>query len=170
MLSRSSPGRRRIDESAMSLSFPPHRPAPEPPPAAWEQEAWFQALPAEQRAEYVREHRARHARLAHLVDRERKLGWIDAAQFAALFALADVLTRNSSVSTVLLALPVGCVLGYTSSRLAWNEVLTGALALAAFFVFELVTRMGLSGNQMFLCVPVGFIAVWLAWRRDDRGM
>jgi hypothetical protein len=154
----------------MGLFFPHRRPAPRPPTAAWEQEAWFQALPADQRAEYVREHRAKHERLAQLVDRERKIGLVDAAQFAALFALADVLSRNSSASTMLLALLVGGIVGYVSSRLGWNEVLTGALALAVFFVFELVSRMGLSGTQMFLCVPVGFTSVWLAWRRDDRGM
>jgi hypothetical protein len=154
----------------MPVSLPRRRPAPDPPPAAWESEAWFQALPAEQRAEYVREHRAKLGRLAELVDREKKIGLVDAAQFAVLFTLADVLTRNSSAITILLALLVGGVVGYLSSRLGWNEVVTGALALAVFFVFELVSRMGLSGTQMFLCVPVGFTSVWLAWRREDRGM
>jgi hypothetical protein len=152
------------------MEWPRRRPAPEPPPAAWEQETWFLALPVDERTEYLREHRARHERFALLIEREKKRGLVDAAHFAALFALADLLTRNSSAISLLLVPLVGGVIGFVSSRLAWNEVLTGALTLAAFFVLELVTRNGLSGTQMFVCVPVGFTAVWLTWRRDDRGM
>ncbi len=72
-------------------------------------------MPAEQRAEFVREHHAKLARLAQLVDREQKIGLVDAAQFAVLFTLADVLSRSSSASTILLAFLVGSVLGYVSS-------------------------------------------------------
>jgi hypothetical protein len=141
---------------------------PPPPTPAWESEAWFLALPADQREEYLREHRAKHARFHALVAAEQRLGWIDALQMGVLFVAADIVSKHFDAITIAVALFLGAIVGFASCRLRVNEVATGGIALAAFIVFQMTTRKGLTPMQMFVFFPFGFAAAWLAWRRENR--
>jgi hypothetical protein len=127
-------------------------------------------LPDAERAKYVREHRAKHARMHELVGQEQKREWISALQMGLVLAGADIVSAHGSSVTIVLALVVGAALGWASMRLSANEVVTGATTLGVFFVLELITRRGVSATQLFVCFPVGFIAAWLTWRRQDHGI
>lgn len=157
-----------VDHQAVVLPFRRQPTIPPPPAPAWESEAWFLALPADERAKYVREHRAKHERFHALVAAEKRLGWIDALQMALLFVVADVLSKRFDALTVTFALILSAMIGFASARLRANEVVTGGIALAVFIAFQVTTRQGLQPMQMFVFFPFGSAAAWLAWRRENR--
>jgi hypothetical protein len=132
------------------------------------QEPWFRALPLDRRDELVREWRARNRRAVELSQTAQRRVWIEMAQTAAVFAVADLICPRRSVFTVLVLVVCGALCGLIGNRAEMGQVRSGAIGLAVFFVTELVMRNGLSAMHLFVCFPLGCACAYLGWRRTER--
>jgi hypothetical protein len=129
---------------------------------------WFEALPAERRAEFERSHREGLRRDDLLARQSRRRVARDVLQTTLLFLVADQVAPHASAGSVLAALVSGVALGLVCLALNADRVLTGALGCAAFFLLQWLSRGGLTGLHLFLFMPVGAVCVYLGWRREER--
>ena len=98
----------------------------------------------------------------------RRVGY-EAAQMAALFAATDMVCPHRSLSTQLVALLAGTVLGWIASRLDLQRFATCALGLGSMFLLQWSSRGGLTALHLFVFFPFASACAYLGYLREERG-
>jgi hypothetical protein len=140
-----------------------------PPPHPRAGEEWFEALPAEKRAEFVAEWHASLARDAELARREVHGVRREALVSAGLMVFADLAAPRCTLLSFAGALVLGAAVAALLEKLRAERFLSGSIALALFLAWQYATRGGLSG--MLVC-PMLFVFACFAyrgWLREERG-
>lgn len=134
-------------------------------PAA--EEPWFRALSKEKQEQFHRAVQDDGARDIELLRQLRLRYQRSALLTAATFGAFDWFCPGGGVPAVVLALMVGGMLGALLEHFRAARTLSGSLALVVFFLFEWITRNGLSGLHLFLLFPVGAICAIQGLRRES---
>lgn len=127
---------------------------------------WFRALPHARRAQMNREWRAGLAREHELVRSETRATLESALRMGVLYAVCNGFCPGDAGVTYLGAFVVGGMLGILLERLRAARLLSALLGLAVFFVFQWLSRGGLSPLHLFVLLPVGAISAHLGMKRE----
>jgi hypothetical protein len=137
-------------------------------PAAHEE--WFKKLPHERRASMNRVWRAGLARDRELGRNQRRVALGEALRVGTLFAIGNGFCPGDAGWTYAAAFAVGAAVGLVLERLRAARPLSGVLGLAAFFLYQCVSRRGASLPSLFVSLLVGLtvamVSAHLAMRRE----
>src|SRR5262245_54124961 len=131
------------------------------------QSEWFKALPHERRARMNREWREGLVRDRCLQQGERRRLARGSFEMALLFALANGFCPGDALWTYSAAFAVGGAVGLGLEALRAARLLSAMLGLAGFFLFQWLSRGGLSALHLFVLLPVGAISAYLGMRREE---
>jgi len=114
-----------------------------------------------------REWRAGLARDHQLVRNETRRVLVSAWRLALLFAVANGFCPGDALGTYLGAFAVGGLLGVLLERMRAARLLSATLGLLVFFLFQWISRGGLSALHLFVLLPVGAISAHLGTAREE---
>jgi hypothetical protein len=130
-------------------------------------EAWFQALSEERQAAFHDDFRGRVERALEQFRRHDRRLSVDAVQTGLLFLGFDLLCPFGGLGTAFMALAIGNLLGSVLTLLDAGRVSSGSFGLLTFFLFQWISRDGLTGVHLFFFMPVGILAAAQGLRREN---
>lgn len=130
---------------------------------------WFRRLSPDKQEELHDACRRDVARDRELVLEVRRKLRVSCFQVAVLYVAIDVLCPGRAWGNAGLAALVGGLVGALLERLHAGRMLSGGIGVAVFFLFQLLTRGGLTIEHMFWFFPVAAIAAFQGLRRENGG-